>query len=109
MKVYYEELIEHLRELGDGDIQPQCLREGLCDELITLFDTPYSVIHLAKSWDKYSGDAHYPVPHPSKNSYAAYYGGFYNGCLWGNSEYAENRRELCHHIADEIEEMLNEN
>lgn len=93
-----EEVITHLRKLGNGEILPKNLCYGICHELFML---GYRVREFG---DLLSDD--YPVQHPTKNAGIAY-SQIYN--LWEDDSniedniYRQNRRDLCLKLADYLE------
>ena len=100
----YKELREHLRELGTGAIAPTDPRNGICREIESLankFQMQLDVAFTFRSWPLFSGSAVFPVPHPVFEPLRAF-----SIVLnkWADDEYGDNRRALCLHIADELEE-----
>ena len=81
---------------------------SLLENCLVDFFQPYF-----KSWENYSGDIRYPVPDPEstnklsrcapKKAYDAFED------LWGDSKYANFRRELCRHIVDKFIERALKN
>lgn len=57
------------------------------------------VSELAEGWPGHSGDDRYPVPHPDRDPYTAYY----TGDLW-TGEYGERRIELTRWVRDRLAE-----
>lgn len=62
------------------------------------------VAELAKNWPYHSGDAGYPVQHPEKDAYHAYYS---VDDLW-TGEYGKRRLELTRWVRDRLAEMIAE-
>lgn len=63
------------------------------------------VAHYAKSWQHYTGEKEYPVPHPELPAWLAYT--VANLYLWDKSHpYGSLRWDLLNHIIECIEEEL---
>lgn len=85
---------ELLRKWGDGKMPPMSYC-GICANLDELIKGYRLVGQLSPYWHRFSGDTSYPVPY-----------GYALVNLWGNTESGNDRRDLCHFLADEIEEYL---
>ena len=112
----HQPVIDHLRKLASGEAKPKKPNCGLCCEIYD-FTQPlnysYSEFSLRimdsyKSWPKWSGDSNYPIASQiSKNKCAAgpaYYAADADE-MWFAGKYAEDRKELCLHIADYLENL----
>lgn len=115
-----EELTEvstNLRAIGNCETEPYDLSRGICNHLNNAFDywmDDYDiasgvVTELAQSWSKFSGNDSYPVPstfgeqRPSE-AYNFHFDIWQN--QWKDNTYGNLRRELCIHMADEIDKII---
>ena len=103
----------HLRNLGKGITRPKYLSEGICLELQESRDYVigshdfYALENAYNKFDHYSGNYSYPVAsarsykvHPVEAAMVEFKRG---AAKWGRSKYADRRRALCLHLANEIE------
>ncbi len=105
-----QEIIDHLRKLGKGEILPDNDHTGICNDLAKVFNRGISwdVTKLASKWPKYSGSENFPIPTPSYfdgGEDIAYlcYDNNSSMSMWQDDEYGDNRRELCLFLADCLE------
>lgn len=102
-------LIEHLRKLGNREIEPDCTGNGICWELRCLrvkgIDIDYNLIEsIWSNWEHFSGNISFPLSSPdSKDDPATQWTSRYK---WDNTPYGNLRRELCLYIADELEKTI---
>lgn len=95
-------IIENLRGLASGEIQPGTRDFGLCRELRLKFD--FTIPHKAyESWALWTGRYPFPVPHPTLDPSKAFLLAY---DMWSDDEYGDNRRALCRHLADWMEKNL---
>ena len=110
----YQPIIDHLRKLASGEIEPSVPVFGLCCEINVLThklccDGIESHMELSyKSWPKWSTSVSYPVPSPFEGGEDAaevmYY--FANSdAKWRTGQYAEDRKDLCRHVANYLENL----
>jgi len=98
------EIIKHLRWLADGGM-PSFPRSGVCLELRERFSIGHIELEqFFASWKHRSNDPVYPVPSGNKK-YDAYKYYYYSNNKWGGKQ-GKLRRDLCRHIADEMEKEL---
>lgn len=99
-----KKLIEHLRGLGNRDIDPVGQSWGVCDEIDEFADylTCDRCKDIMRDWPKRVdyGDGGFFVPHPFLSPYTAF---MHTDDLWEDSEYGDNRRELCLWLAEQLE------
>lgn len=120
----YERIIDHLKGLADGTIEPLDTESGLCSELYYFIEEylglskprwfDFKCGHLRdtfKKWPKSSGSTAYPVPNPDcvvgeyfVDQAEDIYEERVN--LWADDEYGNLRRELCTFVADELQESV---
>jgi len=95
-----EEIIKYLRELADGGM-PKNKIVGLCSNLDGFAGGYISISDYYESWPHYSGHWNYPVPATRKgfSPFAQYQS---RRGLWIRKQ-GKLRRDLCRHIADEME------
>jgi hypothetical protein len=100
------ELITHLKALGNGTQEPLDDRLGICYDIRERFGraTKRLVCDLMDGWPKRSGDDSYPVPHAEKYADFAF---IECSILWTNDQYGDDRRELCLFLASELEKIEN--
>lgn len=60
---------------------------------------------IFRIWPKFSGNPRFPVPMKGIEASAAYYLAT-SSEMWYQGQYAEDRRELCRHVAAEIRKLL---
>jgi hypothetical protein len=99
-----EKMIEHLEDVGLGLKEPYNPARGICNNLWAgryLEGGLYDCLREAfRTWEFYSGCTGYPVP--------ASNGEYYNkSFLWTDCHYADLRRDLCLHVANEWRERFN--
>lgn len=97
-KQYIQEVIQHLKLLGDGAIAPKYPSTGVCFEL----HKSHEVECLDSLWAEmpdYSGNARYPIKHPALGAAEAYFSES-EVPKWDNDEYGDSRREACHWLAE---------
>ena len=117
-----KDLANHFRGLADGSIQPFDTELGICNHIdmlideevipegsLTLFDEILSIDQYYSSWDKFSGDVYYPVPSTdtrltSADMYDSVY--YSEDCNMWTGEYGNLRKDLCLHIAKELEKLI---
>lgn len=97
------EIAKHLINLGNGDVEPNNGIGGICHDIWMTFDfiqrlteAEQLVKSYAQGWLKHSGDPLFPVPRKDLPA---------NGALWkpwANTQYGNDRRELCLFIAQKI-------
>ena len=93
-----QELIDHLRELANGEIAPLHSACGLCTEMeIFGNDFEWSIRLCYRSWKHFSGEFNFPIG----NGKFDYIGVLYK---WNETTTADLRRDLCDHVADVLEE-----
>jgi len=101
-KTAMEDVVYHLRDLGDGTKQPVVVKRGICAELYWGFGLPYEVMYDGvMRWPKYSGRRAFPIPHETCTPHGAYRNHY---DLWADDAYGDLRRELCLWLADYFEE-----
>ncbi|MCP4443625.1 MAG: hypothetical protein GY810_32375 [Aureispira sp.] len=101
----YKIIVRHFRRLASGETDPESTMLGICGEICNV---PYCTsgiydycIGVMLGHPEYSGDKNYPIPHPSMDSYNAFYD---IKDLWDiETEYGRTRREWCGYIADKLE------
>ena len=101
-----EYIAEILESWAEGQLNQPLRESGICLNLAYLPRVlgggwERLVAVAAASWTEYSGDAHYPVPHPDLLPESAYTA-TYDIPKWGDDAYGQARRRLCQHIADWI-------
>jgi len=97
-------IINHLRWLADGG-KPEYTTGGICLELKRKLGVKYEELFpYFKSWEHYSGNIVYPVPATNKK-YSVIEQFDYTQNLWIR-EQGKLRRDLCRHIANEMEKEL---
>ena len=88
-----------LRDLAEFDSIPAQIHCGICGNLRqhALDRTPWDVVvaKAAASWEEFSGDFDFPVPHDELEADVAYVS---NRNLWKGA-YGDSRRRLCLHVA----------
>ena len=98
-----EEVINLLESWADDQILPAGDFYGICYNLF-LHDVTARweglVAKAAESWPEFSGNPHYPVPHPDLLPESAYTAKW-EVPKWAG-EYGAARRRLCQHIANWI-------
>lgn len=108
LKQYVENLkiiLKHKDSLLKGFSLPS---EKFCDESGLCFNTGIEMEEddylegLFESWEHYSGNPRYPVPHPTLDSKAGYvtFTSFYSG------EYGKLRFDLANHLVTELEKDI---
>ena len=92
-------------------------RMGICSLVRTatpFFARPYTELYpmlkaVFKSWDKYSGEEDYPVPHPTRspgNAYEMTINLHDHMAMWDRlTPYGANRRELLTHCINEVSKL----
>lgn len=103
-----KEIIKHLKLLGREVKKPSCTVNGICRELIEVFDInfcPFSSGHydFYDDWEFYSGSLIHPVKHPEHRSPKRAFE--FTANIWV-SEYGARRKSLCFYIADKLDQML---
>lgn len=120
-----EDLANHFRGLADGSIQPFEPEWGICnhigiliedgtisEDFINKFDNCIYIDQYYSGWDKYSGDLYYPVP--STNELFSEEDMFHHtydseDCNMWTGEYGDLRKDLCLHIAKQLEKLIEVN
>ena len=114
---FIDEVVEQLREWGNGETIPEYPELGLCAVLTVKFDIHGNLLvqHLCEGWKHFSGSLIHPVKADirdesytvgTKRRASSQYRMVAN--LWGSTQYSDMRRDLCHHIADGLEEWWRE-
>ena len=93
-----DNIVEHLRKLGRGEVELVDWEFGICKELSAMFHYEIPKKYF-EAWGKYSGDKIFPVPHETLEPSEA----FDLPDLWADDQYGNDRRELCLHLAECIE------
>ena len=92
-----------LRDLAKFDSIPEQIHCGICSnlKLRALDRTPWRAVvaEAAASWEEFSGDFEFPVPHDELEAELAY--DIEN--LWKGA-YGDSRRRLCLHVAQWLED-----
>ena len=96
------EVIEYLRKLGNGEIEPGSIKKGICFNLYKCYLVVISVYVDWTTWSEFSGDKTYPVGHDPRDAYESFVEGLH---LW-EGEYGASRKRLCLWIADQLEKNL---
>jgi len=95
--------IRTLRDLAKFDSIPERRHCGICSnlKLHALDLTPWDevVAEAAASWEEFSGDFDFPVPHAELEAELAYT----IKSLWEGA-YGDSRRRLCLHVAQWLED-----
>jgi len=102
-------IINHLRALSTGDVEPIDREEGVCTELKRLFKLdPWPDGLDLSAWPRWSGFRGHPVPAPESGYLRARHVRYYHmtPAKWAADEYGDNRREFCAFLADQFE-LLN--
>ena len=87
-----QEIIKHLRDLGNYEREPCQPACGVCFELDCHYNFGYSLRKtIISSFSDWSGDIEYPIKNPNNKYY-----------LWENPA----RRQYCLHLAKEFEKTL---
>ena len=102
-----ESIVEILEAWAGGQLIPPIPYEGICYNLRLQFPAyPSDIMGLVpsavQSWPEFSGNMHYPVPHPGLPPETAYTEK--RKVEKWSGEYGESRRRLCQHCADWIRE-----
>ena len=110
-----EALLDALLEIrglvADGR-QDSC---GICCQLPLLDQDPAQLRGLFRRWPEFSGNEHYPVPHPTNCPRSAYYDYGYSEFRsearareygWGNNPYGQARRRLLDFCLEELQREL---
>jgi hypothetical protein len=107
--------------LADGTEQPMQYSLGLCHHVLKCMCERADVISGTKqrasvcaeldlafmSWVKFSGSIGFPVPGEGEESPGTTY--YNRPNLWDESEYGNNRRDLCRHVAAAFRKILEGN
>lgn len=108
LNIKYREVITYLRLISDIKNVDKVKRIdwGICNALylelgIRIIYDPV-IQNIIISWNKYTDSAKYPVPHVELYPDEA----FELDNLWADNQYGNDRRELCAHIADGLEQLL---
>lgn len=101
-----QSVIKTLRDASNGILPSGMdLDYGICHLIYYICDRSdiYELFnHNVHNWPKFSGSISYPVPHPTMTPGSAFNTAF-NGTMWDDSEYGQNRRDLCTWFADYLE------
>ena len=126
-----QEVIDHLRGLADGSIEPKVPTEGICLELHTIMDSAMGHHYdrkasMYKGWEFWSTSVPYPIPHKNFSDpcgafiattnlwdreylrWAASEDGMSQKLMEGckaDRDYGQLRLDLCEYLADYLEEM----
>ena len=103
LPIELEKAVDLLESWADDQVLPRNGFYGICYNLFlrdvsTRWEGLVAV--AAESWPEFSGDTHYPVPHPDLLPESAYTA-LLEVEKW-SGEYGAARRRLCQHIADWI-------
>lgn len=115
-----EGLANYFYGLADGSVEPFSKMYGICHQVDCLFDERFLSTDMLrnfpslechfKSWGCYSGSLNYPVPSTGGSSHQTS-GSFYasmlscEGDMW-IGDYGDLRKDLCRHIAKQIEKLI---
>jgi hypothetical protein len=104
-KEHLLKVIKHLRNLSTGKAEPLNPQSGICAELscIDYYIKQDVLITAFTSWEHFSGNLKFPVPHHNYTSKGAYHSTIRN---WANNRYGMARRALCAHVAEYLEQHL---
>lgn len=98
-------MIQHLKALGNKEILPSDVSNGICAELLEKFNykIPLEVIiewwHFRFGYGTYYFDFNYFIPDPTDNNFPV--SKFLDTKnKWDDSEYANYRRDFCLFLAD---------
>lgn len=96
----YALVAQHLRNLGEGTVQPSIKRLGVCSELKIKFNIKDDfLVEMFSEWPEHDGaEPEFPVAERSE---------FMRDNLWNDSEYGRKRRRLCLWLADKFDEYAN--
>ncbi len=100
------ELINRLKGLSTGHLQPFDDNWGICNDLFKRYGIDWAELYpYFVKWSKYSGILEYPVPStdPKLDAREAFYE---RSNIWGNTEYGYLRKELCLFLSVEFEQEL---
>ena len=108
-----QEVIDHLRDLADGSIEPDFAVFGVCYELKHFMGSRMGNaahrILMYEGWEFWSNHATYPVPHETLTAYRAFncIGNLWNedSNIDADARHIELRLDLCDYMADYLEEM----
>lgn len=117
-----EDLANHFRGLSDGSIQPTDTDFGLCSHIGDLYDDEvisidvldyfggyFEVDQYFCTWDSFSGIMDFPVPSTIQElTPDDMFGYVYRTdtlSMW-EGEYGDLRKDLCLHIAKELEKLI---
>lgn len=121
-----EDLSAHFYGLSDGSVNPFNEMSGICHQVDELFERGIIEEGLSESlyiggafldqcfesWDNFSGESAYPVPSIDQDFITA--GDMFDsiiddeGNMWTGA-YGDLRKDLCRHIAKEIEKLIEVN
>lgn len=91
--------IEKIIETGAQDCT-----YGICSHIATSHANNINIKEILSSWDKYSGDWEFPIPHPTLDPEQAY---FCTENLWDrNTIYGRNRWEALYYLTGELKKIL---
>ena len=98
-KEFIQEVIDHLRELGDGVTRPIDSEDGICGELLDMFelhDIPFS--DALRGWRHFSGSQRFPIDWS-----------YLDRIMWDEgAEYGSRRLDACHLLADWFEDHIDD-
>lgn len=101
-----EDIIEHLRELADGTVQPSNTDHGLCIQLRRM-NIGVGCMSIMMKWPEYSGNRFYPIKGTDYRSPHFLYTNTRN--LWDfSTKYGQARSRLCDYMADYFEDHMEE-
>jgi hypothetical protein len=100
-------IIEHLEALGNSEVLPADVTEGLCDEIKNKFGPGVmtTVKGKFKTWKHHSGDKLFPVPDPDEIVTSKII--YVNRKNQWTGKYGDMRKNLCLHVAQQLLEDLN--
>jgi len=118
-----EDLANHFRGLADGSIQPFEPEWGICthigilidegvvtEQFLAEFDEYIDIERYYSDWDKFSGNKYYPVPSIDDDltPEEEYEIATEEGSMWDGT-YGDLRKDLCLHIAKELDKLIEVN
>ena len=114
-----QEVIDHLRDLADGSIEPEFTMFGVCYELKCFMGSRIGCnlysrhrhlkYFMYEGWEFWNKDIIYPVPHETFTAKKAFN---FIADLWNEDSNIDDdarhitlRLDLCDYLADYLEEM----
>ena len=94
-------LLEKLISVRKGIRTESC---GICNSIRSIPGAVKWVENMAPKWYKFSGDAEYPIPHPTMTADAAYV--YCRSIMWDDeTEYGRNRLEFLDFLIEEATKL----